>query len=480
MRELTPSQSGEKKDLIENLIIDTNTRDDIPNILKGLQHIYTNKKLLDKILSIMQKLFSIPQMTIGRLGMNLWSIFVLAVLRVNLNWDYDRLQNMANRHIDIRIMLGRNGSHNDGYKYPLQTIKDNVQLMASDTFDEINTILVTEGHAIIGNTDKDLNGRCDSYVMETNVHFPTDVGLLYDAIRKAINLSYRASISLGLSDWRQYKYNLSKLKTSWRKIQKIRKGNAKGKDQLLIQAHQEYIDMVNIFIQNLEDKFEMISNHSLANKIRKYLNHAYRQVDQIVRRAINGEVIPSSEKVYSIFEGHTEWVNKGKAGGKIELGVKVCIIEDQHQFILHHRVMQNESDSDIAELIVKQCQEKFPNFRSCSFDKGFDSKENQIKLSLILDTVVMPKKGKLSNLRKEIESDSNFVAQRHQHSAIESAINCLEQHGLDKCPDTGIKGFKLYVSVGIVGRNIQRIGSILRKKEQAKEQRRARKILKAA
>jgi hypothetical protein len=341
MRELTPSQSGEKKDLIENLIIDTNTRDDIPNILKGLQHIYTNKKLLDKILSIMQKLFSVPQMTIGRLGMSLWSIFVLAVLRVNLNWDYDRLQNMANRHIDIRIMLGRNGSLDDGYKYPLQTIKDNVQLMTSETFDEINTILVTEGHAIIGNTDKDLNGRCDSYVMETNVHFPTDVGLLYDAIRKAITLSYRASISLGLSDWRQYKYNLSKLKTSWRKIQKIRKGNAKDKDQLLIQAHQEYIDMVNIFIQNIEDKFEIISNHSLGNKIREYLNHAYRQVNQIIRRAINGEVIPSSEKVYSIFEGHTEWVNKGKAGGKIELGVKVCIIEDQHQFILHHRVMQN-------------------------------------------------------------------------------------------------------------------------------------------
>ncbi len=480
MRKLTPFQSDEKEDLIENLIIDTNTRDDIPNILKGLQHIYTNKKLLDKILTVMKKLFSIPQMTIGRLGMSLWSIFVLAVLPVNLNWDYDRLQNMANRHIDIRIMLGRNGSLNDGYKYPLQTIKDNVQLLTNDIFDEINAIIVSEGHTIVGNIGKDLNGRCDSYVMETNVHFPTDVGLLYDAIRKSISLSYRASISLGLSDWRQYKYNLSKLKTSWRKIQKIRKGNAKDKDQILIQAHQEYIDMVNIFIQKLEDKFETISNHSLANKIREYLNHAYRQINQIVRRAINGEAIPPSEKVYSIFEGHTEWVNKGKAGGKIELGVKVCIIEDQHQFILHHRVMQNESDSDIAELIVKQCQEKFPNFRSCSFDKGFDSKENQIKLSLVLDTVVMPKKGKLSNLRKKIESDSNFVAQRHQHSAIESAINCLEQHGLDKCPDTGIKGFKLYVSVGIVGRNIQRIGSILRKKEQAKEQRRARKILKAA
>ena len=92
----------------------------------------------------------------------------------------------------------------------------------------------------------------------------------------------------------------------------------------------------------------------------------------------------------------------------------------------------------------------------------------------------MPKKGKLSLLRKEVELDPKFIADRHQHSAIESAINCLENHGLDKCLDKGIDGFKRYVSIGIVARNIQRVGSILREIARKKEQRRIRKMLKAA
>ena len=175
--------------------------------------------------------------------------------------------------------------------------------------------------------------------------------------------------------------------------------------------------------------------------------------------------------MYSIFERHTEWNNKGKAGGKIELGVKVCIIEDQYQFILHHRVMQKEVDSNIAELIVKQCQSNFPNFNSCSFDKGFDSADNQKKLGKILDNVIMPKKGKLSKERQEVEYDEQFIKDRYQHSVVESAINCLEHHGLDKCLDKGIEGFKRYVSIAIVGRNIQRIGYILRAKSRAKEER---------
>jgi hypothetical protein len=215
-------------------------------------------------------------------------------------------------------------------------------------------------------------------------------------MRRAIVLTYRASKASGLTDWRQYQHNTRALKLVLRKIQKIKKGKAKNKDELLIEAHQSYIDMTKSFITKIELTLGEISEHSLANKIESFLKHAYRQIDQIERRVINGEVIPPSEKVYSIFQEHTEWVNKGKAGGKIELGIKVCIIEDQHQFILHHRVMQNEADANIAELIVKECQVNFPNFTSCSFDKGFDSTINQQKLGEILDKVIMPKKGKLS------------------------------------------------------------------------------------
>jgi len=63
-----------------------------------------------------------------------------------------------------------------------------------------------------------------------------------------------------------------------------------------------------------------------VEQIEHYIQHAQRQIDQIDRRVLNGEVIPHDEKVFSIFEEHTEWVCKGKAGVPVELGVRVFYI----------------------------------------------------------------------------------------------------------------------------------------------------------
>jgi predicted fused transcriptional regulator/phosphomethylpyrimidine kinase len=98
-------------------------------------------------------------------------------------------------------------------------------------------------------------------------------------------------------------------------------------------------------------------------------------------------------------------------------------------------------------------------------DKGFHSKDNQANLKALADVVVLPKKGKLSVVERERESDPEFVKLRHQHSAVESAINALEQHGLDVCPDHGIVGFRRYVALAVVARNVQRLGALLRQQE---------------
>jgi hypothetical protein len=65
-----------------------------------------------------------------------------------------------------------------------------------------------------------------------------------------------------------------------------------------------------------------------------------------------------------------------------------------------------------------------------------------------------------------VEKSETFIKARHAHSAVESAINALDVHGLDKCPDHGIEGFKRYVALAIVARNIHRIGAILWQQEQ--------------
>ncbi len=201
---------------------------------------------------------------------------------------------------------------------------------------------------------------------------------------------------------------------------------------------------------------------ALTFVIESFLKHAERQIDQIHRRVILEEKIPHSEKVFSIFQEHTEWISKGKAGVPVELGLKVCVLEDQFGFLIHHRVMEHETDEMVAIPMIKEAKEKFPSLNSCSFDKGFHSPANQKELQKHVDNVILPKKGKLSLADKQREHSTDFINARHQHSAVESAINALEVHGLDRCPDHGIHGFKRYVSLAVLARNIQQLGVKLR------------------
>lgn len=95
-------------------------------------------------------------------------------------------------------------------------------------------------------------------------------------------------------------------------------------------------------------------------KIEEFMNHARRQIDQTDRRVIQGQTIPHSEKVFSIFEPPTEGLSQGKAGVPVELGLTVCLVEDQHPFILYQRVLQKEIDVDVAVGRVKEARQRFP------------------------------------------------------------------------------------------------------------------------
>jgi len=74
------------------------------------------------------------------------------------------------------------------------------------------------------------------------------------------------------------------------------------------------------------------------------------------------------------------------------------------------------------------------------------------------------------------QSDKRFVTLRHKHSVVESAINCLEHHGLDRCPDQGIRHFKTYVAVGVLATNIHQIGAILQKKAFKQDQKQRKRL----
>jgi len=132
---------------ISDLDIDVKSRDELPKLLLGLQYIYVNKEIRDEVFEILSKDLIKTDINNGRPGMHLWTIFCLGAVRLILNADYDRLHDLANKHITIREMLGH-GQFNDFY-YKLQTIKDNVKLFTPEILDKINKIVVESGHVLL-------------------------------------------------------------------------------------------------------------------------------------------------------------------------------------------------------------------------------------------------------------------------------------------------------------------------------------------
>jgi len=474
---------------IAHIAIDVTSRDDIPLILLGLQHIYTTDPLRDAVFNILNEV--IPYKTVddtdtrvavdadkGRPGMDQWAILVLGTLRLGLNADYDRIQELANQHKTVRMMLGH-GLFDADKDYRLQTLKDNLHLFTPEIMARINTEVIRAGYALLDlEVDAMIRGRCDSFVLKTDVHFPTDINLLYDAIRVLIRECVRWSTEYSLPGWRQHRYNLRQFKKLYRKIQKLRHSTSKNPDKqhvraaLIRAAHQRYIDLAQTYLDRVADSYALLKDtyqqpEAFLLELNTFSQHAVRQIDQIKRRVIEGETIPHDEKVFSLFQPHTEWISKGKAGVPVELGIRVCIVEDAHGFILHHRVMQQETDDKIALEMVNATQASFPRFKACSFDKGFHSLENQRDLKDTLELVVLPKKGKLSRVDQAREYADDFVQAKQKHSAVESAINALQVHGLNKCPDHGIDGFERYTALAVLSRNIQVIGCIVRSQARA-------------
>lgn len=496
MRKVIQPQMKVGEIAISNIEFDLRSRDEIPKLLMGLQSIYCNREIREKVFEVLMELVpSNVDPNNGRSGMDLWKILVLGTVRLCCNWDYDKVLEIANNHRALRLMLGH-GPMDHEYRYALQTLKDNVSLFTPQMLDKVNQIVVNYGHEIIGKKpETPLKGSCDPFVVETNVHFPTDINLLFDAMRRMIVLIMSLCDKLGVAGWRQGAYNIRKVKKHFRKVQQLRRSSSRDgrkkaqREQLIIDAHLAYLELAESVIHRVQQTIFSIGAvdfvvYAKIKEIERYIVHAKRQIDQVRRRVIEGETIPHHEKVFSIFQEHTEWINKGKAGVPQELGLKVCIVKDQFGFILHHRVMQKETDDGIAVPIIMETKERFPAFNSCTFDKGFHSPDNQKELSEILEKVVLPRKGKLSAINKEIEESEEFKEARRKHSAVESAINALENHGLDRCPDHGLHGFKRYVGLAIVARNIQIIGHILQQKqlktEQRLEKRRQQRLREAA
>ena len=258
---------------VSQIKFDPKSRDDIPKILKGLQHIYITAPLRAQIFELLEKEIA-PKVSKdnGRPGMALWKILVCGVVRLDLNIDYDRLDDLVNNHLKIREMLGHDMF--DRQPYHFQTLKDNISMFTPELLDKINQVVVTGGHILLKKSAGEaLRGRCDSFVVETDVHYPTDINLLYDAMRKVVELTARLSQNHGLSQWRQHAHNVRHLKRQMRAAQNKKRSHAQSEERkeqnqaLIVAAHQEYLELAQHTLGKAEDTLALLAKGGFANQL---------------------------------------------------------------------------------------------------------------------------------------------------------------------------------------------------------------------
>ena len=308
---------------LSKIKLDYTSRDDITKLLLGLQSISLNKQAQKKIFQILEKTITVK--SIGRSGMSLWRILVLGLLRQVISADYDRVCNLANNHAELRQFLGH-GMIDWNDRYSLQSIKDNASLLSDDSLNEINTVMVRLGHGMLDSRlTKQLNIKTDSFVVKSNVHYPTDTSLLFDAMKFLINLIGSLANKHEIPGWREYKYCIRKIKTLKRKASNLRRSTSKKdevtikREQTIAETHKELITLCQSELSRLDSTIALLKKADLIKDKQvavfdEFKAHANRQIDQINRRIILKKTIPHNEKVFSLFNPFTEWVSKGKAG----------------------------------------------------------------------------------------------------------------------------------------------------------------------
>ncbi len=163
-------------------------------------------------------------------------------------------------------------------------------------------------------------------------------------------------------------------------------------------------------------------------------------------------------------------------GTFMELVVSVAIIEDWHQFVLGHVILWEGSDWDIAGELVIQVQKHVPELRITSFDRGFYGHNLRTRLDQLLDVTAMPKAGNMTKAERTRQPVAEFKEARRRHPGMESAINNLNQRGLDRVRVVSKEEFERVVGTAVVAANIQRIGALERERDRKREKRRRQRL----
>jgi hypothetical protein len=472
---------------ISEVCLNLDCRDEIIPILRALQHIYEDATLRRDVLALVRKdVNGSSSRKLGRRGMNYWEITVLAAARLGCNLDYDKLQDLAENHRSLRQIMGI-GDWTEEVDFDWRRIEDNVNKLRPETLKKISDLIVRAGHAMEPEAIESVRG--DTFVVETNIHYPTESSLIDDGLRKLVKVATELAAAKQVDGWRQGKHLLKKIHGLVRRIgQASRAKGAAGKNRLqagykkLLKQAKHLLKRARALLQTLGftpdpaaftlDK--VISGAAptvtAEGKLLHYVILTEKVCENARRRVLEGETLANEEKIFSIFEPHTELIKRGKQPNPIQFGHNVLVIEDAAGFVVDHRVVENGVlDQDLVVPVMKKVQQKFDGkIKSASFDRGFHTPANQKDLAEIVANPCIAAKGQEQGRQQQKEGTVAFRKARQNHPGVESAIGALQAgNGLKRCRDRSKRGYERYVALAVLGRNLQTLGKLLLAQDKA-------------
>ena len=434
MRKAFDRQRRMDSQTISNVPLNLGCRDEIIPILAALKHIYAQPKLRDEILqAVARDVNRDSSRKRGRKGMDYWPILVLASVRLGCNFDYDRLHDLAEQHRALRQMMGI-GDWDEEVDFNWRTIRNNITLLRPETIERINHAIVAEGHQLVPEAAETVRG--DSFVAETNIHYPTDSSLIRDGLRKVLSLCVAIAALVGGRGWRQHQHLYQEAKGLARQIDRVAARKGSGYEQRLQRLYRELLGLAETVLGRADKLRESLNHQGKASgevlgldaQLKIFLERTRHVCGTARRRVLQGETIPNHEKLFSIFETHTQLYQRGKAAEPVQFGRLVLLYEDGAGFITHAYLMPR--DADDRSVVVPQTrilQERLDgHIRRASFDRGFHSPENQQELAKIVAHPCLPMPGANQAKEQAAEATVEFRQARQSHPGIESAINALQ------------------------------------------------------
>jgi IS5 family transposase len=319
--------------------------------------------------------------------------------------------------------------------------------------------------------------RADSTVVETDIHHPTDNTLLWDSVRIVTRLveRLRKLLPAGIGGF------TNRSRSARRRMQEIQRMTSQQRGHRQVDKYRQLIGIAEQVVADARGVLQKTKNvrvgwlreitiQSLRREIEHYCGLADRVIDQSRRRVLEGQPVANAQKVFSIFEPHTDLIKRGKILKDIEFGHKVFLAESARGLITQYRVLDgNPSDQDQVKAALDRHQKTFRRSPElCSLDRGFFSEKNLVLCQRAgVKMVCVPQcGGKKTPEREAYENSPVFKKGQRFRAGIEGRISVLFRgRGMKRCLAEGRQRFELLVGAAVLANNLMVIAQLLIQKQ---------------